>query len=101
MQATQEGLVPLKKWIKSALDRVIQDASKEPDLEFVWVGDDAVDPLSRRRRCRYWLALRSRRARKRERIWGWGWRATTTGKRGRIGEVQSASRRARACAHGG
>jgi hypothetical protein len=25
MQATQEGLVPLKNWIKSALDRLIQD----------------------------------------------------------------------------
>jgi hypothetical protein len=45
MQATQEGLVPLKSWIKSALDRVIQDCMNEPDLEFVWVGDDAIDPL--------------------------------------------------------
>jgi len=30
LQATQEALVPLKN---------------EPDLEFVWVGDDAIDPL--------------------------------------------------------
>jgi hypothetical protein len=45
MQATQEGLVPLKNWIKSALDRVIQECMNEPALEFVWVGDDAVDPL--------------------------------------------------------
>jgi len=45
MQATQEGLVPLKAWIKSALDDVIQVHLGEPDLEFVWVGDDAVDPL--------------------------------------------------------
>jgi hypothetical protein len=45
MQATQEGLVPLKNWIKSALDQVIQDCMNEPALEFVWVGDDAVDPL--------------------------------------------------------
>jgi hypothetical protein len=45
MQATQEGLVPLKSWIKSALDRVIQECMDEPGLEFVWVGDDAVDPL--------------------------------------------------------
>jgi hypothetical protein len=44
-QATQEGLVPLKNWIKSALDRVIQVCMNEPGLEFVWVGDDAVDPL--------------------------------------------------------
>ena len=45
LQATQEGLVPLKAWIKSALDYVIQIHLGEPDLEFVWVGDDAVDPL--------------------------------------------------------
>jgi len=45
MQATQEGLVPLKSWIKSALDRVICVCMNEPGLEFVWVGDDAVDPL--------------------------------------------------------
>ena len=45
MQATQEGLVPLKAWVKSALDQVIQVYLKQPDLEFVWVGDDAIDPL--------------------------------------------------------
>ena len=45
MQATQEGLVPLKAWIKDALDHVIQVDLGEPDLEFVWVGDDAIDPL--------------------------------------------------------
>ena len=45
LQATQEGLVPLKTWVKSALDRVIQVCMGEPDLEFVWVGDDAIDPL--------------------------------------------------------
>src|SRR5271165_2652272 len=45
LQATQEGLVPLKTWIKSALDQVIQVAMNEPDLEFVWVGDDGIDPL--------------------------------------------------------
>jgi hypothetical protein len=41
----QEGSAPLKNWIKSALDRVIQECMNEPALEFVWVGDDAVDPL--------------------------------------------------------
>ena len=45
LQATQEGLVPLKAWIKSALDHVIQVCLGEPDLEFAWVGDDAIDPL--------------------------------------------------------
>jgi hypothetical protein len=45
MQATQEGLVPLKAWVKSALDHVIQIHLGAPELEFVWVGDDAIDPL--------------------------------------------------------
>jgi hypothetical protein len=45
LQATQEGLVPLKNWVKSALDEVIQVCMAEPALEFVWVGDDAIDPL--------------------------------------------------------
>ena len=44
-QATQEGLVPLKAWVKNALDHVICVCMNEPLLEFVWVGDDAVDPL--------------------------------------------------------
>jgi hypothetical protein len=45
MQATQEGLVPLKAWVKTALDQVVQVHLKQPELEFIWVGDDAVDPL--------------------------------------------------------
>jgi phage portal protein BeeE len=44
-QAAQEGLVPLKAWVKNALDHVIQECMNEPGLEFVWVGDDAIDPL--------------------------------------------------------
>jgi len=45
LQATQEGLVPLKNWVKSTLDEIIQVCMGEPGLEFVWVGDDAIDPL--------------------------------------------------------
>ncbi len=44
-QAAQEGLVPLKAWVKNALDHVICVCMNEPSLEFVWVGDDAIDPL--------------------------------------------------------
>jgi hypothetical protein len=44
-QAAQEGLVPLKAWVKTALDRVIGLSFAAPDLEFAWVGDDAIDPL--------------------------------------------------------
>jgi Phage portal protein len=45
LQASQEGLIPLRAWIKNALDRIIQTYLGAADLEFVWVGDDAVDPL--------------------------------------------------------
>ncbi len=31
--------------MKNALDHVIQECMNEPALEFVWVGDDAIDPL--------------------------------------------------------
>jgi hypothetical protein len=44
-QATQEGLVPLKAWVKNALDHVIHVCMNEPGIDFVLVGDDAVDPL--------------------------------------------------------
>jgi hypothetical protein len=44
-QAAQEGLAPLKAWVKMVLDRVIGLCFKQPDLEFSWVGDDGVDPL--------------------------------------------------------
>ena len=33
-QAAQEGLAPLKAWVKTALDRVVKVCLKEPDLEF-------------------------------------------------------------------
>jgi hypothetical protein len=65
----QEGLIPLRAWIKDALDRIIQTYLAAPDLEFVWVGDDAIDPLQqaqtlqipprRPRRCAYESATNS------------------------------------------
>jgi hypothetical protein len=70
-QATQEGLVPLKRWLKNALDHVIHVCMNEPGLEFVWVGDDAVDPLEQAQTLQIWSARASRRARRRGRIWGW------------------------------
>ncbi len=49
MQAAQAGLVPLKAWLKGVLDEIVQVCLKQPDLEFAWVGDDAVDPLQQAR----------------------------------------------------
>src|SRR5579872_3961452 len=45
LQATQEGLAPMRAWVKDALDRVIQVYLGEEDLEFAWAGDDVIDPL--------------------------------------------------------
>ena len=80
LQATQEGLVPLKTWVKSALDRVIQDCMGEPSLEFVWVGDDAIDPLQQAQTLQILYRPGSRRARRRGRSWGWGRRRQNIGR---------------------
>lgn len=45
LQATQEGLAPMRAWVKDALDRVIQLYLGDDDLEFAWAGDDVTDPL--------------------------------------------------------
>src|ERR1700727_2963040 len=71
-QATQEGLVPLKAWVKNALDHVIRECMNEPGLEFVWVGDDAIDPLEQAQTLQILAARGSRRARRRGRTWAWG-----------------------------
>ncbi len=58
--------MPLKAWVKMALDRVIGDCFGAPDLEFFWVGDDAVDPLQQapnRFQTRPWHASQHRQAR--------------------------------------
>ena len=44
-QAAQEGLAPLKAWVKTALDRVAPVCLKQPGLKSFWIGDDATDPL--------------------------------------------------------
>ena len=98
LQATQEGLVPLKTWVKSALDRVIQVCMGEPDLEFVWVGDDAIDPLQQAQTLNILVSagIKTREEARAELGLGGEGKA---GRRAR--EVQSQSRRARAVHDGG
>jgi hypothetical protein len=50
LQATHEGLAPLKTWIKNALDQVIQVCTGEPGLEFVGLATTPSIHCSRRRR---------------------------------------------------
>ncbi len=43
--------MPLKAWVKQALDRVLEVCFRAPDIEFCWVGDDAVVPLAQAQIC--------------------------------------------------
>ena len=45
-QSEEEGLVPLKKWTKSTIDRVLRQCFGHDDLEFVWLAESDVDPLT-------------------------------------------------------
>jgi hypothetical protein len=42
--ALNEGLVPLKNWVKGLIDGVIAREFAAPDLEFAWGPDGAADP---------------------------------------------------------
>ena len=45
-QAMEEGLMPLMKWRKSILDKMVRIHFREPDLEFNWVeAETEIDPL--------------------------------------------------------
>ena len=98
LQATQEGLVPLKSWIKSALDHVLQVCLGEPGLEFVWVGDDAVDPLQQAQTLQILVSagIKTREEARAELGLGGDGRGE-----GGAWEVQPAPRRARAVRDGG
>ena len=43
----------------------------EPDLEFAWVGDDAIEPLQQAQTLNILVGAGIRRSPKRARIWGW------------------------------
>ncbi len=43
--ATTEGLVPLQRWVKELMDRLLTDYFGEPDIEFQWATTPSLDPL--------------------------------------------------------
>ena len=45
VQASHEGIGPMKSWVKELFDHVIQELIGFRDLEFRWQGADEVDPL--------------------------------------------------------
>jgi hypothetical protein len=46
-QAAVEGLWPIQNWVKSVIDDILTDELDAEDYEFVWKGDDELDPLKR------------------------------------------------------
>ncbi|MEI7443272.1 MAG: phage portal protein [Burkholderiales bacterium] len=46
-QARAEGLEPLKQWVKTLLDDVLETRLDAAGCEFVWVDEDAIGPLER------------------------------------------------------
>ena len=45
-QALQEGLVPLMRWVKQMIDRIVSEQFGYPDLEFQWRDESDHDPLT-------------------------------------------------------
>lgn len=43
-QALTEGLLPLRQWVKNAVDLIIGRYFARPDLQFTWQDEDAPDP---------------------------------------------------------
>ena len=46
-EAAATGLAPIQNWVKSLIDDVLSEEFDSPDLEFVWRGDDELDPVKR------------------------------------------------------
>lgn len=44
--AEEEGLAPLKAWVKDVMDHLIQNVQGVEGYEFVWVTEDSLDPQS-------------------------------------------------------
>lgn len=46
-QAAATGLAPIQAWVKSLMDDILADDFDAEDFEFVWRGDDELDPAKR------------------------------------------------------
>lgn len=46
-EAAATGLQPIQNWVKSLIDDIISEEFDSPDLEFIWRGDDELDPVKR------------------------------------------------------
>jgi hypothetical protein len=46
-EAASTGLAPIQNWVKALIDDTLAEEFDSPDLEFVWRGDDELDPVKR------------------------------------------------------
>lgn len=46
-EAASTGLAPIQNWVKDIIDSVLCDEFDSEDLEFIWKGDDELDPVKR------------------------------------------------------
>lgn len=46
-EAIATGLAPIQSWVKSLIDTILAEDFDAADYEFVWRGDDELDPLKR------------------------------------------------------
>lgn len=46
-EAATTGLAPIQNWVKSIVDDVLAEEFDCEDLEFIWKGDDELDPVRR------------------------------------------------------
>ena len=42
-QAEEEGIDPLKQWVSTLINDIVEDEFGEPDLEFAWIEENEVD----------------------------------------------------------
>lgn len=42
--AAAEGLAPVQNWVKNLMDTILIEDFNSPDLEFIWMEDDELDP---------------------------------------------------------
>lgn len=46
-EAAATGLAPIQNWVKALIDDILSEEFDSADLEFVWRGDDELDPVKR------------------------------------------------------
>ena len=46
-EAATTGLAPIQNWVKDLIDEILAEDLDSADMEFIWKGDDELDPVKR------------------------------------------------------